>query len=657
MTDFHFESPLWLLALVPLALLLWALLNRPNGGSSWRNVIDERLQPLLLEGQNGSSNRRWFWLLAAGWLIAVIALANPAWERKPRPVFQTDTARVIVLDLSTSMTIADLRPSRLARAKFKIRDLLDLNQEGQLGLVAFAGDAFTVTPLTRDNDTIAALLDALEPSIMPVQGSRADLGLLQAGDLLKQAGIPRGQIILIADGAERSPAIAAAKSLHRQGHQISVLGIGTEQGGPLPGIRDANGKPIVVALQRDVLKQIAAAGGGIYRELSSGDMDIRELLADTPGGLSDNGSQSDDLAQQEWEAEGPWLVLLLLPLAALSFRRGWLLGPLLLFAIGSQPSELMASPWEDLWLRKDQQAAQALQAGEYETAEQIATDPMTRGSAAYKAGKYNQALDAFSQGHGADAAYNRGNALARLGKYQEAIKAYQEALALDPEMADAKMNKERVEELLKKMQQQEKQSSQQQQKPDQQQNNEQQQQSDSKQQDSSSEQQKDTEKKQGGTENNPDQEQQQSDAAESDSQNEQQSNAQKQKEKPKENQFAKAAEELEQNAQDKDKKGNPETHQETGEDNADKDDAENADTHRQQQPRQPTPHEEARPASDKAETAREASPESLSDEEKLAAKQWLRRIPDDPGGLLRRKFEMQYQERARSQRQPSGNPW
>ncbi len=640
MTDFHFESPLWLLALVPLALLLWALLNRPDGGSSWRNVIDERLQPLLLEGQNGSRNRRWFWLLATGWLIAVIALANPAWERKPRPVFQTDTARVIVLDLSTSMTIADLRPSRLARAKFKIRDLLDLNQEGQLGLVAFAGDAFTVTPLTRDNDTIAALLDALEPSIMPVQGSRADLGLLQAGDLLKQAGIPRGQIILIADGAEPSPAIAAAKALHRQGHRISVLGIGTEQGGPLPGIRDANGKPIVVALQRDVLKQIAAAGGGIYRELSNGDVDIRELLADTPGGLSDTGSQSDDLTQQEWKAEGPWLVLLLLPLAALSFRRGWLLGPLLVFAIGSQPSQLMASPWEDLWLRKDQQAAQALQSGKYEAAEQIATDPMTRGSAAYKAGKYDQALDAFSQGHGADAAYNRGNALARLGKYQEAIKAYQEALKLNPDMSDAKTNKKRVEELLEKMQQQ---KSPQQNKSDQQQQN--------------GQQQKDAQNQQGESADNPAQStQQENDRTPDSTAQEQQSDATKNEKQNDENQFAKAAEELKQNTNKNQNEDTEDTASPQQDNKVQQEQTKTSETD-EQQATTARPEEQKQTEPGKPQAAREASPEALTDEEKLAAKQWLRRIPDDPGGLLRRKFELQYRERARSQHKASGNPW
>ena len=661
MAELHFETPLWLLALVPLALLLWALSNRPTGGNSWRNIIDKKLQPLLLGEQSTAQRRRWLWLLSIGWLITTIALANPAWQHKPKPVFQTSSAHVIVLDLSTSMAIRDLRPSRLARAKFKIRDLLDLNREGQTGLVVFAGDAFTVTPLTRDNDTIKALLDALEPSIMPVQGSRADLGLMQAGDLLKQSGSSRGQVILIADGAERSAAIAAAKALYRSGHRVSVLGVGTDMGGPLPGLRDREGKPIVVALQRDVLQQIAKAGGGIYRDLDSDIGDIQALLADTPGKLANEKGESGEMQQQAWRAEGPWFVLLLLPLAALAFRRGWLLGVLLAVSVAYSPSPLMASPWQDLWLRKDQQAAKALQAEEFEHAQQMATDPLTRGSAAYKAGKFREATEAFRQATGADAAYNRGNALARLGKYEDAIKAYDQALELQPDMQDAITNKRRVEELLKKMQQQ----------PEQKNNSEQQQQDQNTKQDSQQEKQQqqgsdDQEQKNPEQQQQKDSSGQQSDArqqenkpSEAGDEGEPQKDKQSDSKPTDENQFAKAAEALEKAARDNDKQEEAQKNEpNTAEHQPQKPDDEEQGNDRQQA-KQPEPRDEARKEGEKTEASPDAEPmpEDLTDEEKLAAKQWLRRIPDDPGGLLRRKFELQYKARARSQQGPAGNPW
>jgi Ca-activated chloride channel family protein len=118
------------------------------------------------------------------------------WEKLPQPVFQTDQATVVVMDLSLSMNSSDLKPSRMERARFKVSDILAKQQEGVIGLVVFAGDAFVVSPLTRDGETISAMLPALKPDIMPVQGSRADLGLLKAAELLKQAGRMRGEVLL-----------------------------------------------------------------------------------------------------------------------------------------------------------------------------------------------------------------------------------------------------------------------------------------------------------------------------------------------------------------------------------------------------------------------------------------------------------------------------
>ena len=186
--NFHFIQPLWLLALIPLSLLAWRVYRPGDGDNPWRRIVDARLLPLLMVGREQQVNRTALYLLAAGWVIAALALADPTWERKPQPVYQTTAARVVVLDLSRSMYASDLQPSRLVRARYKIEDVLAQSGEGQTGLVVYAGDAFTVSPLTRDVNTIRALLPAVDPGIMPTQGSRADLGLLKAGELLRQAG-------------------------------------------------------------------------------------------------------------------------------------------------------------------------------------------------------------------------------------------------------------------------------------------------------------------------------------------------------------------------------------------------------------------------------------------------------------------------------------
>jgi len=216
--QFHFLEPLWLLAFLPLAAVFWLAFQSSTDSRAWEKIIDAKLLPLLLQGEDNNTNKFPKFLLALVWIIAVIALADPVWEKIPRPIFQTNAARVIVLDLSNSMLIEDLKPSRLARARFKIEDILSREEEGQTGLVLFAGEAFTASPLTRDTETIRSILKVLTPQIMPAQGSRADLGLAKAHELLKQAGIINGQVLLIADGvSQKSASLSAAEDLRTMG--------------------------------------------------------------------------------------------------------------------------------------------------------------------------------------------------------------------------------------------------------------------------------------------------------------------------------------------------------------------------------------------------------------------------------------------------------
>lgn len=653
--QFHFLEPAWLLALLPLALLLWLAARRQAGDTAWRRIIDVRLQPLLMNGGSSDQSRLPLWLLGAGWLIAVLALANPVWERQPQPLIQTNAARIIVLDLSRSMLAQDLKPTRIERARFKVEDILAEDEEGLTGLVVFAGDAFTVTPLTRDTETIRAQLRALEPAIMPSQGSRADLGLLQALELLQQAGVAQGQIILIADGVEGDLATDAAEQITQAGHSVSVLGVGTPEGAPLYDargnrLRHNKGQPLIVGLDTESLRRVALAGSGLYRQMTTANSDIDVLLVT---GNSEADSESvEDMRTEKWKERGPYLTLLLLPLAALAFRRGWLFS--FVFAVFLVPSQdAMAIEWRDLWQRADQQAAEALQQQEYDRVPDISNDPSLLGSAAYKRGDFSQALEQFDRLDGADAAYNRGNALARLGQYREAIQAYDEALEQQPEMEDAIFNKAAIEELLKQREQEEQQQSDEQQEPQEQGNRTQQSEQQQEQQPSSEQQERQNQQADSGQESEqqqgtPDQQEQQSQQAQDGQESEQQGKqdqAQQQGaeedaqtaeqqatrtgEKPDENQFAKANEALDDNRKND---GSNNEEEFMGESSGD-------------QPRQPetAQQQEMQPGND--DEAQQASAEELSSEEEMAAQQWLRRIPDDPGGLLRRKFLYQYRER------------
>jgi Ca-activated chloride channel family protein len=666
--NFHFIRPLWLLALIPLSLLAWRLYRRGGGDNPWHRIVDARLLPLLMSGPANSMNHLALCLLAGGWIIAILALSGPTWERNPQPVYQTMAARVIVLDLSRSMNATDLKPSRLVRARYKVEDVLTLGMEGQTGLVVYAGDAFTVSPLTRDVNTVRALLKVLEPNIMPVEGNRADLGLLKAGDLLRQAGAPDGQVLLITDGPgddNVAASEAAAARLRKDGHRVSVLGVGSGGSAALTNeqgqrLHDAAGRIMDPRLDTAALESVARAGGGEYRSITDSGEALGTLLREARSSHAQATTQTDATAQG-WKEQGPLLAVLLLPLAALAFRRNWLVCLVLAAALASPPQPAMAVSWNDLWSRKDQQAAKALEGGDYVSASKLATDARLRGSAEYKRGNYQAALDNFSQATGADADYNRANALARLGRYQDAIAAYDKSLRENPDGEDARVNKAAVEALLEQQQQAQQPPS-----------NSQDESSQNKQSQSDG---GDENSSQGDAQKNSSQENGQAQADASSGQEQPPMNANKADngspngETPSERDKDVARERQKDVAQQNAASGkeseqqeppDPDASQQKDPDNQFAEAAKKLAGQGADEPAtddQPANDATTGNAPDQTQANAQShtlpgpadSAQQLDSEEAMAAEQWLRRIPDDPGGLLRRKFLYQYQQRVQRQ--------
>lgn len=569
MGDFHFLRPLWLLALPLGPLLAWSLWRRLHEGVQWREVCDPHLLAHLLVTP-GAARRKWpYWILMAATTLAVLALAGPAWERLEQPVYRTLNARVVVLDLSRSMDATDYQPSRLTRARFKVVDILRRSRDRPVGLAVFAADGFIITPLTEDANTLISLLPAVNTDIMPAQGSRADLGLKSATRMLERGGARRGEVILITDGVKGPLAETQAAKLHAAGFRISVLAAGTPQGGPIPVqgggfFKDLGGGIVVAMTDYDALRAIASAGGGRFATLSNDDSDIDYLLSyDGPQPL-DLDTQAAERTSEVWRDRGPWLLLALLPLAALAFRRGWL--ALIPLTVAVMPAPVRAVTWDDLWARADQQAAGALRNGNPAHAASVARDPLWKGGALYRQGQYEEAADAFVQSDDSSAHYNRGNALAKSGRLAEALSAYDAVLEVDPQHADAVHNRALVARLMEELRQQSRQQQQ-------------------------------------------------------------------------EGEPGSQGQEAQDNGStaDQDARDSMDQSQEPagGQDNAARDNPGAAATDQAQQPADSAP---------------------LTAEEQQAMAQWLRRVPDDPGGLLRRKFQLEYSKR-RPERPQGTDAW
>jgi Ca-activated chloride channel family protein len=592
LAEFHFIRPYWLLAVLPYIVIVALILRNKLAQGNWSAVCDAALLPYLLQEKSVNQSR---WPITAGAiaaLLVIIALAGPTWERLPSPVFRNDSALVIALDLSRSMDAADIKPSRLIMARYKIADILKQRKDGQTALLVYAGDAFTVTPLTDDTETIDSQLSALNTDIMPSQGSDTASALEKAVELLKQAGLQKGQILLVTDGVDVDKTLATVKTLDK--YQLSILGVGTDDGAPiaLPEggfLKDERGNIVVPKLNSSELAKLAQAGNGVYQTITANDADIQTVLANVDRSVQQQGKQNDNLLLDQWADKGPWLLLLVLPLAALTFRKGLLCFALLL--ILPLPKNSYALGWQDLWQTKDQQAQQAYKKQDYAKAAEQFENPDWKAAAHYKAGEYDKALEDLKNSKSESSAYNQGNALAKAGQLEQAIKAYEKALAVNPNDSDAKHNKEVVEKELEKQKQEQKQQNQQK---------------------------DDKQKSKGDSEKNKDGDQ-------SEKSDEQKQSEEKPEQKPEQKQSDQ--QQSEEKQQDKADQKKPE----------------------EQKPQQAEPGKDEEKEKAKQQAPVNAEP---TDEQQQANEQWLKRIPDDPAGLLRRKFKYQYGQRGR---QESGN--
>lgn len=418
-TALHFLRPHWLWALAALPVLAWLWRIQRQRRSAWQGHVDAHLLPHLLV-RGGARARTGMIAAVVAYTFAVLALAGPSWRQAEQPLWQVKRPLVVVLDLSSRITTGDLPPSRLLQARAKLAQVLEAHAGTPVALVAYADDAFTVTPLTDDTANIRLFLDELAPDIMPMDGQRADRGIAWASRLLAQAEAGRGDILLLTDHAD-SAAVAAASAARAQGHVVSVLGLGTAAGAAYRGSDGVIGH---ASLDASSLRGLASAGGGHYHALTADDADLAALGVRSPALMGESVSTAG--GGKAWRDEGYWLLIPVMALALLWFRRGAAL--MLVGALWLPIARPATAGGIDWWQRADQ-AAHAR---------------VVQGADAYRQGDFAAAEQAFTGIDTAEGWYNLGNALAKQQRYDDAIAAYDRALRAAPGMPDAVANRAAV---------------------------------------------------------------------------------------------------------------------------------------------------------------------------------------------------------------------
>ena len=576
-TDFHFIRPLWLIMIPFIFFLIIFFKKRRLSVGNWGNIIDKKLIPYVLHRDQLKEDPKKWWLFTVTGILAVIAMAGPTWEKIQQPSFRADQALVIALDLSRSMNAQDLSPNRLTRGKLKILDILERRRSAQVALIVYSANAFTVTPLTSDSDTIISLINSLDTTIMPSRGSYPSAAIEKGIQLLKQAGASNGEILLVTDGGITSDAFDSVEKLKNEGYKLSVLGVGTEDGAPIPKesggfVIDNSGQIAIARLEIEDLIKLASIGGGTYTNLTSNDQDINMLLSER---VLDAEESDESLATDQWHEFGPWLLLLIVPLSSLFFRRGWVF--ILIFTVLPYDNQIYAFEWIDLWKTKNQQAKEAFDNGDYDTAVSLFTDPKWLAAANYDAKNFQKSAQIFNSIDDGDSLYNYANSLAKSGQLKKALEIYNEVIDLENKPEDAIYNRDLIMNLLKEQE------------------------------------------SKGENDNN---EQSSNEGSSGD------------------------------NNQDEISENSQETQNESSSEDGNNDDQNDLDSNREQSSEEDIEaiERELEKAADNSEnelqenTSNETEvDERMVQEQEQALEQWLRRIPDDPGGLLRRKFRYQYQ--------------
>lgn len=563
-TQLHFIRPWAWLLLIPVILLWWLYRTKGQQASGWAKLIDQHLLGWMMPNSQLGKSIKWQKnLLLTMWVLLVIALSGPSWKKLPQPVFSNLASRVIVLDLSASMDAQDVKPSRLARAKFKLTDILKAIKDGQTGFVVYAGDGFILSPLTSDTDTIDNMVEVLSTNLMPLVGSKPDKGIEKAIELLDNGAAGEGDIIWITDGGDEEELSQIKSLLSKTSYDLNILAIGTAEGAPIPVsngsgfVKDSKGNIVIPKLNYNELANFADDIGATLTPMTAGNQDI-ELLLQRPQLTVDERLEKQDIMADSWEDAGFWLLFLVLPILLLGFKHRSMFAVVFVIGLSSfTSSQAEANPLENLFLNKDQQAKKLLNEEQYEEAYKTFEDPEWKAVAAYRNGDYKAAENSFDNGQQlspADQLYNKANAQALAGELEASVASYEEALQLNPDHQDASYNKKIIEDLLKQQQQEQQQNQQQ-----------------------------------------------------DESQSEQEHNDQQQ----------------EQQQQDQDSQSDESSEQQ----------------------QQPSEQQQQKP-----ELTEEELQQQFKEEEKdQELEQWLKRLPDDPGGLLRRKMYQEYRERGHKQ--------
>ena len=433
---FHFLRPAWLLMLVPILLLWWTFRRDQRSDAETSGQIAPHLARALAVGERSRRHFRPVDLIALLLTLLTLGTAGPSWTRLPDPLMAKTTPLVVVLKVSDSMTEKDVPPERLARAKQKVLDLLETRDGAPTALIAYAGSAHRVVPLTEDQDLLRPYLEGLSQEVMPITGENATAALKLAEQILAKDKTPGG-ILFLLDSLSDGDANTMSQRTDDNGLGFLLVAPGNENGGAVSNVR--NTKVERVTPDKSDLRALNRYFDSTFRQA---------LVADE---------------NLQWEDRGWWLAWPAALLALLWFRRGWAMSTKAVATGTGAIAILMLLPYFPhhanaqgsaetktasaggllgLLLTPDQQGQWFSYRQNYRRAAESFQDPYRKGYALYQAGQFEDATNVLAGLNTPEALFTRGMAMTKTGQYEGAVAAFQQVLQFDPEFPGAMKNLE-----------------------------------------------------------------------------------------------------------------------------------------------------------------------------------------------------------------------
>lgn len=435
----HFTRPYWL-ALIPVVVLLTLLINLNHSTRKTLNkIVDPNLQQHLVFSDTSPNANKWLGLTVI--LLFCLGLAGISWTQAPSTQFENTRKTVLIIDQSLSMYATDIKPNRQTQLKQSVRDVLMQSKEGEIALVAFAGESFIISPFSQDRDTITHFLLALDPIIMPVYGSDLSSGIESALSLSSDTSAPLHLIVFTDDLTEQDK-IRIPALLKGRNTQLDLIAIGTETPAvirlPDGQILRQNGRNVLPATPLQDLENLAKSLGGRFFQGRLSYDDVERITNASSDNQSIQQAQNKSI---QWIEQGHWFALPFVIWLAFQFRKGMLL--MMMLTLFTLPSEKAQASPLDWFKTNDQKGQQAADQGNWQQADQYFQQPNWKAASSYALENYPttaQALQSIERSAADN--YNLGNALALSGDIPGAISAYKQALEQDPSLIIAKENLE-----------------------------------------------------------------------------------------------------------------------------------------------------------------------------------------------------------------------